>query len=61
MAKRSARESKNPSNAGKIGDLDAAGVMRRKAEWQLSMSERLARLHALCKQMSAIDGAARAR
>lgn len=42
-----------------IGDFEQAATIRREAEWQLSMSERLARLNALCKQMSAVRGAAR--
>jgi hypothetical protein len=33
---------------------------RREEAWRLTMSERLARLNDLCKQMSAIKGAARA-
>jgi hypothetical protein len=44
-----------------IGDFAHAGEIRREAALALSMSERLARVHALCKQMSAIKGAASAR
>ncbi|HXS46062.1 MAG TPA: hypothetical protein VN756_01215 [Solirubrobacterales bacterium] len=41
-----------------IGDLERARTTRLEATRSDSMSERLARLHALCKQMSAIKGAA---
>ena len=44
-----------------IGDLRRARVVRLEADRSAPMSERLARVHALCKQMSAIKGAARAR
>jgi len=44
-----------------IGDFGRARVVRRETVLALTMSERLARLHALCKQMSAIKGAASAR
>ena len=44
-----------------IGDFKRADAVRREARLALSMSERLARMHALCKQMSAIKGAASAR
>jgi hypothetical protein len=43
-----------------IGDLDRVAIARREASWELPMSERLAQVHALSKQMSAIKGAARA-
>ena len=43
-----------------IGDLDQAAAARREASQALPMSERLAQVHALSKQMSAIKGAARA-
>jgi hypothetical protein len=39
--------------------LDAAARARREAELRLSMAERLARLHHLAKQMTAIKGAAK--
>lgn len=42
-----------------IGDLADAARMRREADRELSMSERLARVHELSKQMSAIKGRAR--
>jgi hypothetical protein len=53
----------NPASAdaGNIGDLDRVVVERRQAAWALPMSERLAKVHHLCKQASAIKGAARAR
>jgi hypothetical protein len=41
-----------------IGDFARARAVRREAALALSMSERLARVHALCKQMSAVKGAA---
>jgi hypothetical protein len=44
-----------------IGDFERAASIRRRANWDLSMSERLARVHELCKQMSAVKGAARTR
>jgi hypothetical protein len=44
-----------------IGDFDRARVVRRESALALSMSERLARVHALCKQMSAVKGAASTR
>jgi len=44
-----------------IGDLQQARRARLRADRGASMSERLARLHALCKQMSAIKGAATVR
>jgi len=49
------------SYAGEIGDLDAAAKARREADSRLSMSERLARVHSLSKQMSAVKGSARPR
>jgi hypothetical protein len=44
-----------------IGDFGRSQEVRREAVLALSMSERLARMHSLCKQMSAIKGAASAR
>jgi hypothetical protein len=49
------------SLSGDIEELDRARDLRREADMRTTMSERLARLHVLCKQMSAIKGAARAR
>lgn len=43
---------------GDIGELRRAREMRLEADRNTPMSERLARVHALCKQMSAIKGAA---
>jgi hypothetical protein len=43
-----------------IGDFGRARAARREAALALTMSERLARVHVLCKQMSAIKGAASA-
>jgi hypothetical protein len=45
--------------SGKIDDLKRAREIRLAADREAPMSERLARVHALCKQMSAIKGAAR--
>ena len=47
--------------SGDIDDLKRARALRIDADRKAPMSERLARVHALCKQMSAIKGAARAR
>lgn len=51
----------NLSNSRDIGDLDRAAAKRREGDIALPMNERLARLHALCLQMSEVKGAARAR
>lgn len=42
-------------------DLDATAAARRERVWELPMSERLARLHELCMQMSAVKDSARPR
>jgi hypothetical protein len=47
--------------SGDIDELKRARKIRREADRNAPMSERLARMHALCKQMSAIKGAASAR
>jgi hypothetical protein len=47
-----------PEATEDIGDLKSARAARLEADRLASMSERLARLHSLCKQMSAIKGAA---
>ncbi|MGH3429376.1 MAG: hypothetical protein ACRDQZ_17720 [Mycobacteriales bacterium] len=44
-----------------IGDLKNVRAMRLDADWRASMSERLAQLHSLCKQLGAIKGAAAGR
>jgi hypothetical protein len=44
-----------------IGDLNRARAVRLDADRHASMGERLARLHALCKQLGAIKGAAAGR
>jgi hypothetical protein len=44
-----------------IGDMAAARAVRLKASHNAPMSERLARLHRLCKQMSAIKSSAATR
>jgi hypothetical protein len=41
-----------------IGDLKRVRSVRTKADRNASLSERLARVHAISKQMSAIKGAA---
>lgn len=46
---------------GDIDDLARARALRLEADRRAPMSERLGRVHSLCKQMSAIKGAARAR
>jgi hypothetical protein len=43
-----------------IGDMAAARAERLKASHSAPMTERLARLHRLCKQMSAIKSSAAA-
>jgi hypothetical protein len=47
--------------SGNIGDLQQAKTSRLEADRRIPMSERLARVHALCKQMSAIKGVAQTR
>ncbi len=47
--------------SGDIDELKQARKIRLAADRNAPMSERLARMHALCKQMSAIKGAASAR
>lgn len=47
--------------SGDIDDLARARILRLEADRRASMSERLARVHALCKQMSVVKGAAKAR
>jgi hypothetical protein len=46
---------------GDIGDMSRSRAARLEAARTMPMSERLARVHALCKQMSAVKGAASAR
>jgi hypothetical protein len=46
---------------GSVEELDRAKEVRRRSDLRATMSERLVRVHALCKQMSAIKGAARQR
>jgi hypothetical protein len=47
--------------SGDIGDLARARTIRLEADRRATMSDRLARMHSLCRQMSAIKGAAAAR
>jgi len=49
------------TSAHDIGDLKRARTVRREADLRASMSERLARLYALCAQLGAIKGAAAGR
>jgi hypothetical protein len=51
-----AEASRNPVNSRGIGDFSQAADARRRADWALPMNQRLARAHALCKQMSAVKG-----
>ncbi|HEX5526419.1 MAG TPA: hypothetical protein VFX44_04355 [Solirubrobacterales bacterium] len=44
--------------SGDIEELRRARQLRLEADRKAPMSERLARVHALCKQMSALKGAA---
>lgn len=44
--------------SGDTGELRLAKELRLEADRNASMSDRLARMHALCKQMNAIKGAA---
>jgi hypothetical protein len=44
-----------------IGDMRRARAARLEAVRKMPMSERLARVHTLCKQMSAVKGAASVR
>jgi hypothetical protein len=60
MSSRHSTQASNFGDSRAIGDLDRAAAVRRKTVWDLTMSERLARMHALCKQMSAVNGTARA-
>jgi len=48
------------SLSGDLEELNRVRKLRREADVRATMSERLARVHVLCKQMSAIKGAARA-
>jgi hypothetical protein len=54
---------KKPDTAqeGEIGDMSRARAARLEAARKAPMSKRLARVHALSKQMSAVKGAASAR
>jgi hypothetical protein len=51
----------NKALTGNIDELSEARGLRLDADRRAPMSERLARVHALCKQMSAIKGAAAVR
>jgi hypothetical protein len=43
------------SNASDLGDFKRAAAVRREAAWRLSMSERLAQVHRLSLQMTALQ------
>ncbi|HET6570722.1 MAG TPA: hypothetical protein VFG58_04460 [Solirubrobacterales bacterium] len=45
--------------SGEAAELRRAGALRLARDRATPMNERLARVHALCKQLSAIKGAAR--
>jgi hypothetical protein len=47
--------------SGDSSELNLAREIRLEADRAAPMNERLARVHALCKQLSAIKGVARAR
>lgn len=47
--------------SGDVEELSQARALRLEADRKVPMSERLARMHNLCKQMSALKGAAKAR
>ena len=51
----------NKATGSDIGDLEKARAVRLEASKNAPMSERLARVHMLSRQMSAIKGAAKAR
>lgn len=51
----------SPSRGTPETDLARAPRARREADWAMTMSERLARLHELCKQIGALKGSARSR
>jgi hypothetical protein len=55
---RTARLFAMPGTQADIGNLKGAREARLDADRRASMSERLAKLHALCKQLGAIKGAA---
>lgn len=61
MSRKPHTQVSNSADSRDIGDFERAAAIRRRANWDLSMSERLARVHKLCKQMSAIQGAAQTR
>jgi hypothetical protein len=61
MARKLHPQVSNIPDSEDIGDLNRAATVRRQAAWNLSMGERLARVHELCQQVNAIRGAARAR
>jgi|GEM_PF-4499968 len=45
--------------SGDVEELKRARALRLSADRKIPMNERLARVHALCKQMSMLKGAAR--
>jgi hypothetical protein len=57
--KRQADTLRRHADGEDIGDFARAAAARRRAALEMPMSERLARVHALCKQMGAVRGAAR--
>jgi hypothetical protein len=54
-----ARKTEKPVDSSEIGDLERTRDERRRAVCSLTMSERLARVHEVSRQMAAIKGSAR--
>jgi hypothetical protein len=52
-------EPSNQQQADAVKELEQAAEHRLDLDRRLSMSDRLAALHELCKQVAAIDGTAR--
>ena len=50
---------RTPPPANRADELDQAARFRLERDWRLTMSERLARVHHLSKQMTSIAGATR--
>lgn len=57
----SARAQGGPERLRREADLERSQRERLEQDWRLPMNERLARAHQLCKQMTAIAGAAKRR
>jgi len=61
MPREPRKDLRTTPDSREFGDFDRAAAIRRQAAWDLSMSERLAQVHELSKQISAINGVAQAR